>query len=211
MRAIDIESLHSHTCTVIALHGFNSNAVEFSDKLARWWDMSLLDHTRVVFLMAPLRRISCYNNEWYRSWHDYFTAHGDDGVAREEEIDAANLHETRRYVRGVVERERRLTDRIVLLGESQGACCAIDAGMELEVPVIALYGQRYVHTPLNMRTPIYAFWGGRDTVISAHVAASSLVGANVTATTASTYAHADTGSKLATFLRASMASILRSA
>lgn len=199
-----------HNVTIVALHGFNSNATEFREKLAHVWDAEWAEQTRMVFLTAPLRRISCYGNAWYRSWHNYFTSYGDSGVAHEEEIDMHDLRETRRYVQQIVEAEKLLTSRVILVGESQGACCAIDAGMQLGVPVIALYGQRYVHTPLNARIPIYAFWGGRDTIISPHISMASLQGAHLTFVIGSTYTHADVGSKLSKFCNKAMQSITSS-
>ena len=199
--------LRSHKWTVIALHGFNSNGEEFCQKMECGWRPHVRDHARLVFLTAPLRRISCYGNDWYRSWHNYYTSYGDDGVECEEEIDTNDLHETRQYVRNIVDIERRLTRHVILLGESQGACCAIDAGMQLGVPVIALYGQRYVHTPLRANSPIFAFWGGRDTVISPRLAMPSLKGATLTHHTASACAHAETGPELWMFMNAALNSI----
>ena len=112
-----------------------------------------------------------------RSWHDYLTNHGDVGDAVEEQV--AGLERTRDHLRHVVQRERRRApDRpVVLVGESQGACVAIDLAATT-VPdvaaVVAMYGQRYAESLPRWPVRLYSLHGGRDTVIPTSVALESL-------------------------------------
>ena len=126
------------------MHGFTDNAKNYAETLLPMLSAELGSseqppnaHVRFVFLQAPQRRISCYGEPRQRhaAWHDYFTDHGgEEGKPElEEELDTAHLEWTRRQVHRVLDVEAaRLsghTSRLVLLGQSQGSCCAIDAAL----------------------------------------------------------------------------------
>jgi predicted esterase len=152
--------------TIIAIHGFSSNASEMRNK----YDHLLPSNTRRVYLNAPLRRISCYDGAWHRSWHDYHTNYGDLGIEMEEKIDASQLIESSTRVHSIAS---RFKDMVVVMGESQGACVAIDVAMRYGHRAISLFGQRYAVTPLNL-SRVDALIGGWDTIIPKSVAYSSL-------------------------------------
>ena len=116
----------THRCTIVALHGFNSNGVEFREKLRdalpKWW----CDYAQILFVNAPMRRITCYRGAWMRSWHDYYTNFGDDGADREEEICVEDLVNIRESLRAFVD---DIDKPVILLGESQGGCVALDLSL----------------------------------------------------------------------------------
>lgn len=153
--------------TIIALHGFSSNASE----MCRKYDHLLPANTRRIYPNAPLRRISCYDGAWHRSWHDYHTNYGDAGIQMEEEIDASHLVESSTRIQSIAS---RYGNTVLVLGESQGACLAIDVAMRYGYRAISLFGQRYAVTPRN-RSRIDALIGGCDTVIPKSVAWTSLI------------------------------------
>ena len=163
---------------------------------------STFQHARVVFLTAPLRRISCYGGAYRRSWHDYFTAHGDRGEAVEENIDEADLAAASAAVAARVEAERRRTPHVWVLGESQGGCTALDVATATAAPAIVIYAQRYMATRRRRcgAPRVWSFHGGDDRVICPDLAIPSLpAGARVRV--ARGYTHASTGAALSRFLR----------
>ena len=183
--------------SVIALHGFNSCGKEFKDKIQDLIPAGVRSH----FLTAPLRRITVYDNQWYRSWHDYFTNYGDHNIQKEESIDESHVLEVRYMLHRMIKKEYEKNNTVVVVGESQGACCAIDAGMTSDVPVtvIELYGQRYKMTPLSNHSKIHAFHGGKDIVIPLKVAQDSLP--NTHFVVAPSFHHAQSGSALFRFMQ----------
>ena len=193
MRRQTIDASLEHKWTVVALHGFNSNGDEFARKLHPVWPSWWHDHARYVFLTAPLRRISCYNQTWYRSWHDYFTAFGDDGIEREEVIDRQHLEQMRLSIGMVVRQEQAKVGNVLLIGESQGACCALDVASVTNIPVIALFGQRYKDTPRVLLRHAWIIAGGRDTVISPKLIEDSLKDSGAHIRLLSSYQHAQSG------------------
>ena len=133
--------------TIICLPGYTCSA---ASQAAEWGpQLRALERTRVVFLEAPRRGITCYGRTpkpLKIAWHDYFTDYG--GASRkpnqEETIDVQHLLQMRRQLHNVVDQEVRprlvlgpssvpaqaaLLDNdfssVVFFGESQGAAeCA---------------------------------------------------------------------------------------
>ena len=149
---------------------------------------SLLQRTRLVFLCAPQRPISCFAGRPRQyAWHDYFTDHG--GIEGrpnlEEEIDLDHLRWSRAQVHEAIDREAALLgeaglSRIALVGESQGACVALDAALSypsgLLGGVFSSYGMLYSHSeapPEKRDQPIAAFIGAGDRCIGAGLALRS--------------------------------------
>ena len=141
--------------TILFLHGFSSNGSEYRDKISHVIPRDLARHHRLVFPNARIRPISCYNGARYRSWHDYLTNYGDDGVAQEEEV--ADYEES-------IQDLLRLRPSAVI-GESQGACVAYEVGRRAQVPTIMMYGQRYSWFPKGPPFRLSALVGMRDRVI----------------------------------------------
>ena len=192
-----LEPRHAHLCTILALHGFTSNASDFKEKLRdaipTWWR----NHAKIVFLNAPMRRISCYNNQWMRSWHDYYTNYGDLHEGLEEEIDADDLNRVRHWIGSII---NSLDQPAVILGESQGACVAIDVGYAYNAPVISLYGQRYRHTPKQGHVNTSALVGTKDDVIPPKLTMQSLRDTNASIVTANNF-HAEMNTETKAFLK----------
>ena len=164
---------------LILLHGFSSNGPDFAYKIEEYIPEMVKKKTLRLYPSAPLRRITCYNNTWHRSWHNYITSYGDHAEPIEEEIDETHIRETRERILKMI-RDIRISSRFpVLIGESQGACVAIDVSCSMfpdeTVPVISMYGQRYSVTPRITQIPIYAFWSLADLVIAASLVERSFI------------------------------------
>lgn len=202
--------------TLLMLHGFSSNASDFAAKMEPLFSSDDAAAFYRVYPTAPLRRIRCYDNAWFRSWHDYLTAHGDAGEAIEEEI--ADLNGTIDWVLSVARRQAAKSSRpVALVGESQGACVAIAVAVAaaeryaLRLPVVSLYGQRYSQTPASRAFPLYAFWSDSDAVIAPELVRGGLHGMNVRMSRAARRAaHADEQSARK-FLHVALANIRREA
>lgn len=143
---------------------------------------SVFNCMRVVFLSAPHRPITCFGGRITPSWHDYFTDHGGpEGQPNlEEEINVEHLAWSRSQVHAALDDElARLgvaaPGKLALLGESQGACVALDAALtypsnNLLAGVFASYGMLYSHSRLpaeSKRLPVSAFIGAGDRCIGA--------------------------------------------
>lgn len=209
MQRLVVEPSAAHRCTLIALHGFSSNGSEFRDKLTPQLPHWIHAHARVVYLTAPLRRITCYNDTWYRSWHDYFTNHGDRGELIEETIDAADLDAVADRIRTFILQEARLAKPVWLIGESQGGCTALHVALRNRVPAIVMYAQMYKSSErhlANLPPPrVWCFHGGRDTVIPWSVASRRITGAlGASVTIHARYGHAQSGPSIVDFLERSL-------
>ena len=163
----------------IFLHGFNSNAIDFSYKMEPILPQSFRNTTRRLYLNAPLRRISVYGNTWYRSWHNYFSNHGDFGRAIEEEIGVEDLISIRKDIHGILSKQEFDTKYVV--GESQGGCVAIDVGLTCQenISVVAFFSQRYSVTPLSTKNQASVYWSESDTVIHPSLTENSIQGLNI--------------------------------
>ena len=145
--------------TILFLHGFSSNGAEFRDKILHALPADLANH-RLLFPNARIRPITCYDGARIRSWHDYLSNYGDDGVQREEVV--ADMEES-------VENLVRFRPSLVV-GESQGACVAYEVGRRACIPTIMMYGQRYSFLKQDPPFPLQALVGLRDRVIPPSVA-----------------------------------------
>ena len=151
----------THTATLVCLHGFTSSGHEYAEEIVPQLKARLaleqFSGLRFVFLNAPKRRITCYGRSKSNAWHDYFTDHGGEGGCPEieEEIDLAHLEWTRRQVHNAFDAEAARLDgdatRVLVVGQSQGACCALDAVLtykRLLGGAFCSIGQLYSHTPV---------------------------------------------------------------
>lgn len=199
----------NHALTLVALHGFNSSALEFEEKIKNLLPRSVYNRIRVLYPCAPRRKITCYNQGYSNAWHDYFTNYGDHGTEKEEEIDEAQLTESSTRIQNIILAERERCPHVFLIGESQGACLAIDVALRLNVPTIALYGQRYSASPTNeFNPPIFSLHGTRDTVIPSSVAISSMAQlSNVRIRIVRGYTHAHDGPAVAKFFKESLTTL----
>ena len=163
--------------SVIFLHGFGLSPDEQRSK----WNFGSRPW-RQIYLGAPKRHITCYGDT-ERAWHDYFTDYGgDDGKPHlEEEIDEGQLKESRRRIHLVIHQEAKRyngdVSRIALVGESQGACTALDAALTFEKKIAGVYasfGMLYSCTPvMKTKLKILAFHGSSDDTIAPSLALES--------------------------------------
>jgi predicted esterase len=180
----------SPLASLIVLHGFTMNGRDHSrywlPRLRQALSPPVLDSLRIVFLTAPKRRISCYpGNPTLHAWHDYLTDHGgrEGRPDLEEEINEQHLVWCRENIHASIASEAELVggiNRVALLGESQGACVALDAALTFPAGAIAgvfsSHGQLYRMSPTPPeRTNLHvaAFHGAADSCIGAGLALRS--------------------------------------
>ena len=131
---------------------------------------------KMVKLNPPYRKVSIYKNKKYRAWYDYFS----DYRLKEECIDTQQLIESRKNIHDKIMKESKYTNlnNIYLLGYSQGACMALDAGLTFHHKIggiIALKG----HIPsktfesLSVKQNVLAAHGRSDKTIGFNVASKS--------------------------------------
>lgn len=145
-----------------------------------------LAQTRVIFVTAPTRPISCYGETCEPAWHDYLTDYGgkEGRPDLEEVINAKQLARMRGRIHEIICNEAAAyyegnVGRVALFGESQGGCVALDAALTMTQPVAGVwssFGMLYTctpikHAPENLR--ICAFHGAKDDTIAAELAVSS--------------------------------------
>lgn len=172
--------------SIVFLHGFGCSG----SSCAKIWGPKLKDvAARLVFLNAPNRTISCYpDKQVERAWHDYFTDHGGEGGAPEVEevIDVKQLLGVREQIHAILRAEAdKYHDgdlrKVALVGESQGACTALDVALTMDAPLAGVwssFGQLYTSTPVENHAvldelPIFAFHGACDNVIAPSLALKS--------------------------------------
>ena len=184
-----------HHATFIVLHGFTciEHVRSWKVMLAARLGPEIFGTLRLVFLLSPMRRVSCYkeSDEEMRAWHDYFTDHGgDEGRPEvEEEIDVDHMRWCRARIHAVIDEEAEVlggdASRVALGGQSQGSCVALDAALTY-CPAnaqgtrlggcFASFGQVYSSSPVpeaNAALPIVAFHGADDRCIAASLALRS--------------------------------------
>ena len=183
-----------HRFTLIALHGFTVSGRDFGDGFTARLRLNLdpalraplLESTRIVFLTAPRREITCYGGKPEWAWHDYYTDHGgaEGRPEIEEEIDEAHLLEMRSALHRAIDAEASALGgshrHVAIHGESQGACAALDAALtheRLVGGVCSSFGQRYAATPVprgeRRALRIAAWHGAADRCIAASLAVAS--------------------------------------
>lgn len=175
----------THTATLILLHGFTCSGSQLAHELMPGLKQRLYpsayQHMRFVFLTAPRRRVSCYENpnQEENAWHDYFTDHGgaEGRPDVEEEIDVGQLNWTRDQVHKVIDAEAALLGgdykKVGILGQSQGSCTALHCTLthsQCVAGILCSIGQLYSHTPVPKdradELQIFTFNGAADDCIA---------------------------------------------
>ncbi len=188
-----IEPMDTHCVTVIVLHGFSTSSrymrANTIPALKKTFGKTL-KQIKFVFLNAPDRKITCYDNTVSSSWHDYLTDYGgsENLPYIEEQINNRHLEQIRNQIHQVIYEEAALFDgdlgKIIMFGESQGCCVALDAALTMDETIggiFASFGQVYNQTFVDMNTaiptvsdlPIMAYHGAKDDCISASLALRS--------------------------------------
>lgn len=153
----------THSATLILLHGFTCSGQQLASELMPSLKSRLMPSAygsiKFVFLTAPKRRVSCYDdpNQEENAWHDYFTDHGgaEGRPDIEEEIDLGQLEWTRAQVHKVIDDEAALLGgdykKIAVLGQSQGSCTSLHCVLthpRSVAGILCSIGQLYSHTPV---------------------------------------------------------------
>ena len=160
--------------TFIVLPGFTMDHQALKPIISKLKGM--YPKAKMVKLNPPYRKVSIYKNKVYRSWYDYFSNYR----LKEECIDTQQLIESRKNIHDKVIKESKYTNlnNIYLLGYSQGACMALDAGLTFHHKIggiIALKG----HIPsktfesLSVKQNVLAAHGRSDKTIGFNVASKS--------------------------------------
>eukprot|EP00450_Noctiluca_scintillans_P014758 CAMPEP_0194527604 /NCGR_PEP_ID=MMETSP0253-20130528/63748_1 /TAXON_ID=2966 /ORGANISM="Noctiluca scintillans" /LENGTH=328 /DNA_ID=CAMNT_0039372565 /DNA_START=42 /DNA_END=1028 /DNA_ORIENTATION=- len=120
----------AHSATLILLHGFTCDGggyLRIPECFYR--DGEPFPGLKVVLPTAPLRPITAYSGEMYRSWYDYLTDH--EGHA-EDELDQCVLAESTARIHEMLDVEVAhlgTAKRVFLGGSSQGCAVAFDAAL----------------------------------------------------------------------------------
>ena len=160
--------------TFIVLPGFTMDYEDLepiTDKVKE-----LYPKAKMIKLNPPYRKVSIYKNMKYRAWYDYFS----DNRFKEECIDTQQLIESRKRIHDKILKESKYTNlnNIYLLGYSQGACMALDAGLTFQHKIggiIALKGHILSKTfeSLSVKQNVFAVHGRTDKTIGFNVASKS--------------------------------------
>ena len=162
--------------TLIVLHGLGTEGGDFVP-LLRHMDLSAVGPVRCVLPDAPMRTMSINGSDmhaWYDAAPPVASRHAS------QPADEAGLRASQSLVQALIEREEGLgmpSERVVLMGFSQGAVLALQTGLRSPqrlAAVVALSG----YLPLNARTlqmesnianqrlPIFLGHGEHDEVVS---------------------------------------------
>jgi phospholipase/carboxylesterase len=158
----------------IILPGFTMNyedLLPLTNKLKELYPKS-----KQVKVNPPYRKISIYKNAKYRAWYDYLS----NNCLKEACIDTEQLIESRERIHKILLKESKHANikNIYLVGYSQGACMALDAGLSYHHKIggiISLKGHipRKTYEYLNTKQRVLAAHGQKDKTIGYNVAFKS--------------------------------------
>ena len=171
------------TACLFGLHGLGASGYDFlpeeNDQLP--FGLSEQLQLRFVFPHAPRRRITCASYSEMRGWFDIID------ITSNRTSDAVGINQASEQVQQLIQREidRGIpSDKIVLLGFSQGGVIALHAGLRSKHKIggiIALsswlaHPEGLVQTShkLNLATPIFLAHGTDDAMIPLSWARESL-------------------------------------
>jgi len=169
------ENKHN-THVMFLLHGYSCDA-ESMEHYADMFMKQLPNDINMKFICpeAPIRNVSCYS-ERVQSWYNYYT----DYCYREEKINYVHCKNITEKLKDMVneEAEKLLFDysKIYIVGESQGACQALDLGMSISQKlggILSFRGHLLRQTPILNRQKIWASHGKLDDAIGFKVARNS--------------------------------------
>jgi phospholipase/carboxylesterase len=161
--------------SLIVLHGLGTTGGDFIP-LLRSMNLAAVGPVRCVFPDAPLRTVS-FNGSDMHAWYD--AAPSDAPRHAPLPADEAGLRASQRLVQALIEQEEAqgmASERIVLMGFSQGAVLALHAGLRATQRLAAIValsgylplGARTLQTeshPANQRLPIFLAHGEYDAVV----------------------------------------------
>ena len=170
--AVELETAANPTHSIIWLHGLGADGNDFAPIVPELVDRAW-PALRFVFPHAPVRPVTINNGMSMRAWYDIV---GFDLQSQQDEAGVrASMHEvetliTREHERGVP------SERIVLIGFSQGGAIALAAGLchaqklagitalSTYLPIAAVLARE--RHPANAATPIFWGHGSADPVVA---------------------------------------------
>src|SRR5688572_24143463 len=144
LETVELETAPNPAWTILWLHGLGADGNDFApivpELVRRDWPA-----LRFVFPHAPVRPVTINNGMRMRAWYDivhfdFDALHTDAGKNR---ADAAGVAESVAQVEALIARENERgipSERIVLVGFSQGGAIALSAGLRRSVPLAGLAG-----------------------------------------------------------------------
>ena len=176
---VEIETAASPDAAVIWLHGLGADGHDFEGVVPQ---LALAPGGRIRFIFphAPVRPVTLNDGYPMRAWYDLYS------LERGAQQDAEGLHQAREIVDALIERENTRgipTQRIVLMGFSQGGAVALHTGLRHPQPLAgigALSTYLPVHDVLaderhdtNHTTPIFMAHGKFDAIVAHDIGADS--------------------------------------
>lgn len=168
---IEICTSSTPTATVIWLHGLGADGNDFAPIVP---ELLLSESLSIRFLFphAPIRPVTCNGGYEMRAWYDIYSL---DDFEREDE---AGLQDSQQHIEALIasENEKGIpSQRIVLMGFSQGGAIALHAGLRHQQPLAGI-GALSTYLPLrktaitdysqnNICTPIFMAHGLQDPVV----------------------------------------------
>lgn len=161
--------------SLIVLHGLGTTGSDFAPLLAGM-DLGAVGPVRCVLPNAPMRSVS-FNQTDMHAWYD--AAPPDARRQAVQPADEAGLLASERIVQALIEREEgrgMASERIALMGFSQGAVLALHTGLRAPqrlAAVVALSGYlplgartlQSESSAANQRLPIFLAHGEQDEVV----------------------------------------------
>ncbi|MDP2405160.1 MAG: alpha/beta fold hydrolase [Hydrogenophaga sp.] len=161
--------------SLIVLHGLGTTGVDFMP-LLRSMDLAAVGPVRCVFPDAPWRTMSLNGTDMH-AWYD--AAPPETRRHASLPLDETGLRESQAMVQALIEQEQAQgmpSERIVLMGFSQGAVLALHTGLRAPQRLAAIValsgylplGARTLQTEsnaANQRLPIFLAHGEQDEVV----------------------------------------------
>lgn len=173
LEAIELQSGPDPRTTVIILHGLGADGSDFVP-VCEAMDLRAIGSVRYVLPHAPERPVSINGGYVMRAWYDVF---GFGAGAREDE---AGLRDSQARIEALIARERArgvASERIVLMGFSQGCAMTLMTGLRHPEPLAGLVGlSGYLplaaltaaeRDPANAQTPVFMAHGAEDDIVAA--------------------------------------------
>jgi len=168
---IEIETGASPSAAVIWLHGLGADGNDFAPIVSELQLPNSL-HIRFIFPHAPVQPVTCNGGYAMRSWYDIFS------LEDFEHEDEAGLIASRQRLCALIEKENQRgipTQRIVIMGFSQGGAVALYSGLRHTQPLAGI-GALSTYLPLhktshdgyskeNQDVPIFMAHGIHDPVV----------------------------------------------
>lgn len=168
---IELSTATTPTASVIWLHGLGADGSDFVPIVPQLQLPASLG-VRFIFPHAPTRPVSCNGGYEMRAWYDIYS------LEDFEQEDEPGLIDAQQRIAALIHTENQRgipSERIVLMGFSQGGAVALHAGLR-HPQTLAGIGALSAYLPLhktpaasysqaNTNTPIFMAHGRQDSVV----------------------------------------------